>query len=190
MKEEQFKDRLVAARELKHLSQTDLARLCEMAPTQLARYETGKVIPRRAAIRKLAKALDVDEFWLVYGGPDSTESSNQLRIEKAESGETTLVLRPSPELGRRMRALAESAGITPDALLEKVLDEWAKHRRHDDPPNSDYFADLRERMGRLEEQIEIVAKAQGLRPVRFGTPSAVQTEPSTPEPTPKKSKKI
>ncbi|MDR0215910.1 MAG: helix-turn-helix domain-containing protein [Comamonas sp.] len=123
MTKKQFKDKLIAAREMRGLSQTELARLCGMAPTQLARYENGKVLPRRAAMSKIAKALGVDEFWLVFGDQELPDSLDQLRTEESESGAKKLVFKSNPELEQRIHTLAQTAGLVTNENDALILDQ-------------------------------------------------------------------
>lgn len=115
MSTEQFKDRLIAAREALGLSQTQLAGMCQMAPTQLARYENGKAVPRRSVRERLAMALKVNSTWLFNGSeaPDDTEVLvNRIPGEGAE-----LTFRPDPETAKRWKEISDQAGLTPDELF-------------------------------------------------------------------------
>lgn len=49
------------------LSQNDLARLCEVSPTDISRWERGVVAPRVDRLDALATALGVSIDWLVRG---------------------------------------------------------------------------------------------------------------------------
>ena len=65
-----FNDRLIEARERAGYSQTQLGEACDMASTQISRYEAGRATPRRATVKRLASALGVSEEWLLTGaGP-------------------------------------------------------------------------------------------------------------------------
>lgn len=150
-----FKDRLIAARERAGLSQTELGQLCGMAPTQVSRYESGRAVPRRAAMARLAEALKTPMDWLMHGDSVSMEGT-QIRFEQSESGDAALVLRPSPELGARMRQMADLAGITPNELLRRIIEDWARQRgaSPEEVADQPYFADLRARVDRLEKALE------------------------------------
>ncbi len=52
--------RVRAARDRRVWSQDELARATGMPKASISRIETGKTIPRRSSIRKLAEALGVD----------------------------------------------------------------------------------------------------------------------------------
>ncbi len=63
-----FPDRLEAARRRKVLTQEELAKLAGVSPVTVHRLETGvNESPRPATIRNLAKALDVEAGWLLFG---------------------------------------------------------------------------------------------------------------------------
>jgi transcriptional regulator with XRE-family HTH domain len=49
------------------MSQGDLARASDIAATQLSRYETGRALPRKLAVHRLANALAVNWRWLDLG---------------------------------------------------------------------------------------------------------------------------
>ena len=51
---------LKAIRESKHLSKTQLARLAEMQPGTIGWIETGRFIPYKSQLEKIAKVLDVN----------------------------------------------------------------------------------------------------------------------------------
>lgn len=56
---EKFSDRLRAARELRDLSQTDLANRTGLQPSAISHFETGKRSPSFDNLRRLADALAV-----------------------------------------------------------------------------------------------------------------------------------
>lgn len=153
MKTSLFKDRLIEARIARAMSQTDLAHGAGIAPGQISRYEQGKNVPRPHILAKLAGVLGVTAEWLMHGDSTSDEKT-QIRFEQSKSGEATLVLRPSPELGERMFRMAAVAGITPDELLGKIIEEWAQHQKqtHEGFPNSPDLTELRDRVDRLEKE--------------------------------------
>jgi hypothetical protein len=71
---ESFATRLIHARSAQGLTPKELAEKCEMAQTQLSRYENGKAIPRRAVIERLALAMHVNPDWLKNGASSSAAS--------------------------------------------------------------------------------------------------------------------
>lgn len=111
----QFKDRLIAAREAQGWSQTELANLCGMAPTQLARYENGKAVPRRAARERLALALKVNSTWLRDGS--EAADATEVLVTPTSDGGAELTFRPDPETAQKWKELSEQAGLAPDELF-------------------------------------------------------------------------
>ncbi|WP_050569756.1 helix-turn-helix domain-containing protein [Dickeya sp. NCPPB 3274] len=88
MKKVSFKERLIQARINKGFSQTQLAKEASIAKTQLSRYETGKVIPKFQAVKKLADALGVRYSWLSGEEPlfdDKLRESTDLRSSETEN---------------------------------------------------------------------------------------------------------
>lgn len=132
------------------MSQAELAAAAGVAAAQVSRYEADKNLPRPHVVARLASALSVDANWLMHG--DDAASGAQVRFEQSEAGDATLVLKPSPELGARMRKMAALAGVTPDELLGRIIEEWAKQGGGlPEEADSAYFADLRARVDRLEK---------------------------------------
>jgi len=56
------------------LSQNELARLCEVSPTDISRWERSVVAPRFDRLDALATALGVSIDWLVRGDHSPTVS--------------------------------------------------------------------------------------------------------------------
>lgn len=149
-----FGARLLRVRVERGMSQAELAAAAGVAAAQVSRYEADKNLPRPHVVARLASALSVDAAWLMQGDDDAP--STQIRFEQSESGDATLVLRPSPELGARMRQMADLAGITPNDLLRRIIEEWARQGGGSPEEVADhpYFADLRARVDRLEKALE------------------------------------
>lgn len=73
-------DRIKAAREQLGLRPIDLARKMGMPPSDLSRYESGQRTPGRRVVAKFAKALYVEDSWIMYGkGKGPGEKSDQDR---------------------------------------------------------------------------------------------------------------
>lgn len=53
------------AREYRHYTVSDLAKLAHISERSINYYETGQKIPRINNVEKIAKALNVDPAWLV-----------------------------------------------------------------------------------------------------------------------------
>lgn len=119
-----FKDRLIVARERAGLSQTELGQLCDMAPTQVSRYESGRAVPRRAAMVRLAEALKVPMDWLAFGSDPPEDVLLQLSTESGDDAPMKLVIPAAlePWVG----GFAEGRGITlPEAVIEIIRQHQA-----------------------------------------------------------------
>ncbi|WP_211221632.1 helix-turn-helix domain-containing protein [Desulfocurvibacter africanus] len=67
-----FKERLRAAREMRGLSQADLATKTGLPPSSIAHFEGGKRKPSFDNLRKLSEALDVTTDYLLGRADDPT----------------------------------------------------------------------------------------------------------------------
>ena len=72
-----FADQLKAARELRGLSQTDLAKLTGLQPSAISHFETGKRAPSFDNLKRLADALRVSIDYLL-GRSDSPGASTPM----------------------------------------------------------------------------------------------------------------
>lgn len=61
----EFKDRLVLVMEQKKIKQIDLANKTGLAPGTISNYMKGKYKAKGDNLRKIARALDVSEAWLM-----------------------------------------------------------------------------------------------------------------------------
>lgn len=114
-----FKDRLIAAREKAGLTQTELGLLCDMAPTQVSRYESGRAVPRRAAMVRLADALKVTMDWLANGGEPSTPLQLKFHAGAGLAEAEALVIPES--LVPWVEGMAQGLGCSiPDAVVEII----------------------------------------------------------------------
>lgn len=107
-------ERITYARELRGMSQGDLSRATEIAATQLSRYETGRAVPRKLAVHRLAMALAVNWRWLEFGEGEigeygSTEGSG-------------LSIWIDAELRERLTAYAYYNGLTMEEAMADILD--------------------------------------------------------------------
>ena len=57
-------ERIRFYRNLKGLTQTQLAELADIHPVSIRKYEAGMMKPREAQIRKIADVLDVNQFMI------------------------------------------------------------------------------------------------------------------------------
>ena len=71
-----FSDRLKAARELRELSQGDLAVKANLPPTSISHFESGSRKPSFDNLRRLAVALEVSTDYLM-GLVDDTQISTE-----------------------------------------------------------------------------------------------------------------
>lgn len=82
-----FVERVKLAMDRAGISQSDLARACDLTPQYLHRWfkaEKSKNLPPSDVCYKIAKALNVDLVWLIAGIGDSTKTSNILVISDGE----------------------------------------------------------------------------------------------------------
>ena len=75
-----FAERLRAARELRKMSQSDLADKSDLLPSAISHFETGRRSPSFANLKALSDALDVTTDYLI-GRSDSMELSNAVAIK-------------------------------------------------------------------------------------------------------------
>lgn len=148
-----FNDRLIEARERAGYSQTQLGEACDMASTQISRYESGRAMPRRATVKRLASALGVSEEWLVTG----SRPSGQFLVKTVlrESGGLGLDLRADPDTERAFNELANLEGLTPGEFLKKLVLEHLEKL-----PETTRLRDIAERVTRLEQALELAAAAE------------------------------
>jgi len=74
-----FGIRLKTTRELKGLSQHELAELTNISRTSIQNYEKGLMRPKTGVLLQLAKALDCDGFWLLGGDEFQGKMSTALQ---------------------------------------------------------------------------------------------------------------
>src|SRR5271170_5704030 len=70
-----FAERLRAARELRKMSQSDLAKEADLQPSAVSHFETGRRSPSFANLKALSDALKVTTDYLI-GRTDSMDMSN------------------------------------------------------------------------------------------------------------------
>lgn len=58
--QKKFGEHLAKLRKAKGLSAADLARVCEMERSSIARLETGRINPSLFVLNKLSKGLDIE----------------------------------------------------------------------------------------------------------------------------------
>ena len=75
-----FAERLRAARELRKMSQSELAGKCGLLPSAVSHFETGRRSPSFANLKALSDALKVTTDYLI-GRSDSMELSSAVSIK-------------------------------------------------------------------------------------------------------------
>ncbi len=65
MEDDQFGDRLIAAREARGLNQTELAQRAGLQPAAIGHFERNRRKPSFANVRALAKALNISSDYLL-----------------------------------------------------------------------------------------------------------------------------
>lgn len=92
-------DRLRAIREVKELSQNDIAESAALTPSYVSRVENGDAFPNIEALEKWAEALAVPLCRLFYDGeeppllPNLPGRLSADKIAKASAGKTGRVLK-------------------------------------------------------------------------------------------------
>lgn len=79
---DEFGDRLLAAREKRGLSQTELARLAGLQPGAIGHFERNRRKPSFANVRALAKALNVASDYLLGRVPNMDGATTAFRGEE------------------------------------------------------------------------------------------------------------
>jgi transcriptional regulator with XRE-family HTH domain len=101
-------DRLRAIREQKHLSQGDIEKRTGLLRCYISRVENGHTVPAIETLEKLARALDMPLYQLLYDGeesPGATTGSNgrSLGREWGDVGRDARYLNKLRQLLARMK---------------------------------------------------------------------------------------
>ena len=80
--EDQFGERLIAAREARRLTQTELAQKAGLQPAAIGHFERNRRKPSFANVRALAKALNVSSDYLLGRSPDMQGATTAFRGEE------------------------------------------------------------------------------------------------------------
>ena len=80
--EDQFGERLIAAREARRLTQTELAQRAGLQPAAIGHFERNRRKPSFAHVRALAKALNVSSDYLLGRSPDMEGATTAFRGEE------------------------------------------------------------------------------------------------------------
>ncbi len=90
-----FSDRLSQARELRRISQTELARKTKIQPSSLSHFEAGTRKPSFENLRRIANALEVSTDYLLGRVVEPDMPSDRLHLD-------------AQKLGNKDRELAEA----------------------------------------------------------------------------------
>lgn len=82
MSDDQFGDRLLAARENRKFSQTELASKAGLQPAAIGHFERNRRKPSFANVRALAKALNVSADYLLGRASDMQGATTAFRGEE------------------------------------------------------------------------------------------------------------
>lgn len=63
----QFAERLAYILNKRGVTPDRLAKMCDLEPYLIRKYLSGEFFPKRAKSIKIARALHIDEIWLIYG---------------------------------------------------------------------------------------------------------------------------
>ena len=80
--EDQFGERLIAAREARRLTQTELAQKAGLQPAAIGHFERNRRKPSFANVRALAKALNISSDYLLGRSPDMEGATTAFRGEE------------------------------------------------------------------------------------------------------------
>lgn len=80
--EDQFGGRLIAAREARRLTQTELAQKAGLQPAAIGHFERDRRKPSFANVRALAKALNVSSDYLLGRSTDMQGATTAFRGEE------------------------------------------------------------------------------------------------------------
>jgi transcriptional regulator with XRE-family HTH domain len=80
--EDQFGERLIAAREARRLTQTELAQRAGLQPAAIGHFERNRRKPSFANVRALAKALNVSSDYLLGRSSDMEGATTAFRGEE------------------------------------------------------------------------------------------------------------
>ena len=98
-------DRLKEAMDRAGMKQTDLAEVTGLNKSTISRYLSGAVEPKQTAVHKLAKALNVNEFWL--WGYDAPAERSPEQKKNDDLVKVIVQLRSDPEFFNVVSMLAE-----------------------------------------------------------------------------------
>lgn len=163
--------RIAEARQKAGLSQTDLGLKTGIAQTQISRYESGRAVPRRAAMGRLAEALGVNFEWLMEGEVTPWPAPITMQVSWEGSSGSPMQLFLPPVYVDFVQGVADRIGGTvPDAIVEIIkrymVEITFAPTGHPKIPHMGAlvteYTDLELRMKDLEAQIATIRKEAGL----------------------------
>lgn len=105
--EDQFGERLVAARNSRDLSQAELAQKAGLQPAAIGHFERDRRKPSFANVRALAKALNVSSDYLLGRSPEMKGATTAFRGEEQLSDADRNHIQMMIDLMAQRRATAE-----------------------------------------------------------------------------------
>lgn len=132
-----------------------------MAGTQISRYESGRAVPRRAAMQRLANALGVTYEWLAKG--EGRDKQMQISIGSF-AGEFALTLRADPITRENFLTLAAEAGMPPEAFLAQLVADHARKvsdKYVSGESEESELAKVNKRLEELEARLDSVQRKPG-----------------------------
>lgn len=116
-----FSARLIKAMKEKQLKQSDLAKLSGISHSRINCYIHNRYTAKQSTIHILAETLGVSEGWLMgYDVPMSRKSPAFDEVTPTVSTD----LEAYPVIGKRLRAIRKSMGMTLDELAQKYNEEF------------------------------------------------------------------
>ena len=88
----EFIERLRTSMEEVGISQTRLAKKAELSPTAISKYLKGINLPRTEVLERLAKALNVDVFWLQGYNTDKTKTKTNI-VRRSDDSDGDIYMR-------------------------------------------------------------------------------------------------
>lgn len=95
----QLNQRLTKARELRSLSQTNLAERLGVTRTAVSHWEAGRSNPSTKHLEKIANVLGVDPSWLISGKTREVLEATHTKASKDNKSKDIVVLEKHPDYG-------------------------------------------------------------------------------------------
>lgn len=111
----------------KKLRAADLARATKKSPVAAKKWLDGTSVPTAENLKVIAKFLGVSDDWLLYGGSDEQESSNnlaQLNVIDIEAFKQKYNIPDSEDAVKFVQAPAKPFPIQKDMFQLKPIQKW------------------------------------------------------------------